>query len=80
MCYFRWDKERYDAVKETQKGHQAKYDPDYSQRPSPERQSIAEQAKELLSGNEKWSNSMWEDDGDPQEVEKDLNIEQVTKR
>ena len=50
----RWEKETHDAAKEEQKREQAWLMPDAAAKPTPDRRSIADQAKALLEGKEKW--------------------------
>jgi large subunit ribosomal protein L23 len=48
--------------------------PDYKEKPTKEREPIAEQAKALLQGKEKWKSNqeVWEDVGEAEEVETDV--------
>ena len=74
----RWDKETYDAAQKDQEDFTASLRPDAKEKPTKERASIAEQAKALLEGREKWKSSaekdVWEDVGEPVEVEKDVQL------
>lgn len=74
----RWDKETYDAAQKDQEEFQASLRPDAKKRPSADRASIAEQAKALLEGKEKWKSTVeqevWEDVGEAVEVEKDVTL------
>lgn len=85
MVYFwcRWDKETFDAAKKDNEKLQATLRPDAKTKPSQERVSIAEQARALLSGKEKWKGRgkagaleemVWEDVGDAVEVEQDVRL------
>ncbi|KAG9230135.1 hypothetical protein BJ875DRAFT_385810 [Amylocarpus encephaloides] len=73
-----WEKETKDALDEDQKKKQDQAAPDYREKPSHERKSIAEQAKDILAGKDVWSTEAtkptWEDDGEEVEVEKDVKI------
>lgn len=52
-----------------------KYKPEAKKTPSLERESIAEQARSILSGEESWKPRVqWEDDGEAQEVETDITM------
>jgi hypothetical protein len=62
-----------------QKDNQEMQKPSFATAPTTERKSIAEQAKELLEGNEKWAPTDWEDVGEAQEVEKDVKIPEAVK-
>jgi large subunit ribosomal protein L23 len=62
---------------------QARLRPDAKTKPSQERVSIAEQARALLEGKEKWKGKgkattfdemVWEDVGDAVEVEEDVRL------
>lgn len=75
----RWDKETFDAAKRDNERHQEALRPDAKTKPSQERVSIAEQARALLEGREKWKGGeskerVWEDVGDAVEVEKDVRL------
>ncbi|EHL00218.1 Ribosomal proteins S24e, L23 and L15e [Glarea lozoyensis ATCC 20868] len=74
-----WDKERYDAIKQMQEDSRETQKLDYVTKPTAERKSIAEQAKELLEGDEKWGPTDWEDVGEAQEVEKEVKIPEAVK-
>jgi large subunit ribosomal protein L23 len=73
-CY-RWDKERHEEVTEYQNKQREAYSPQAKTTPTNERLSIAEQAKAMLSGEEKWESTEWEDVGEMQEVEQDIKID-----
>ncbi len=76
MC--RWDKETYDAAQKDRTEHEEVFKSDYKMKPTKERGSIAEQAKELLKGKETWKQTPkkdeWEDGGEEVEVEKDVQL------
>ncbi|KAI9729889.1 MAG: hypothetical protein M1818_008329 [Claussenomyces sp. TS43310] len=69
-----WDRDTFKAANKDQRDFQASYSPDAKTKPSSERASIAQQAKALLKGEEKWAPSVWEDFGEAQEVEKDVTL------
>lgn len=69
----RWDKETYDAAKDSQDKERDRYQPTFKHKASPERPAIAEQAQALLKGKERWK-PQWEDVGEPMEVEKDVPL------
>ena len=52
--------------------------PDAKEKPTKERASIAEQARALLEGKEKWKPALerdvWEDVGEAVEVERDVTL------
>jgi large subunit ribosomal protein L23 len=80
-CERRWDKETFDAAKMDHEQQQAALRPDAKTKPSPERVSMALQARALLEGREKWEGKsgkseerVWEDVGDAVEVEKDVQL------
>lgn len=73
MCVYRWDKKTYDAVKKAQEEHRESMGPEGAQLPDPQRESIADQARRLLRGEERWK-PVWEDVGRPVEVEKDVRV------
>jgi large subunit ribosomal protein L23 len=80
-CERRWDKETFDAAKGDNEQHQAALRPDAKAQPSTERVSMAQQARALLEGREKWEGKsgrseerFWEDVGDAVEVEKDVQL------
>jgi large subunit ribosomal protein L23 len=66
-----WDQKTYKAVKKYQEEMQQSIHPEAKEKPTNERESIAEQAKLLLKGEERWKSSkdMWEDIGEAEEVE-----------
>ncbi|KAI9884827.1 MAG: hypothetical protein M1823_003389 [Watsoniomyces obsoletus] len=69
-----WDKETYDTVKEAQELDKKSMRPESINEPTPERTSIAEQARRMLRGEETWKPT-WEDVGPPVEVEKEVQME-----
>jgi large subunit ribosomal protein L23 len=66
-----WDQKTYKAVRKYQEEMQQSIHPDAKEKPTNERESIAEQAKLLLAGEERWKSSkdIWEDIGEAEEVE-----------
>ncbi|TVY84685.1 Mitochondrial 54S ribosomal protein L23, partial [Lachnellula suecica] len=74
--YDEWDKDTYDAAKKDNEANENSFRPEAREKPSAERESIAEQAKALLKGEEKWrtTTTEWEDDGDAVEVEQDVKV------
>lgn len=52
--------------------------PDFKQKPSRERESIAEQAQALLEGKQSWrtpsESNAWNEDGEEIEVETDVEL------
>ncbi len=76
-----WDKETFDAAQEDRKEMESVFRPDIRQKPSKERVSMAEQARELLELREGWKGEkreedgeVWEDVGEAVEVETDVQI------
>ncbi|KAF4634510.1 hypothetical protein G7Y89_g3591 [Cudoniella acicularis] len=71
-----WDKSTFDAAQKDREETESSFRPDYREKPASDRGSIAEQAKALLRGEEKWKPSLndWEDDGDAVEVEQNVKI------
>ncbi|KAI9751217.1 MAG: hypothetical protein M4579_006149 [Chaenotheca gracillima] len=67
-----WDQERYRRVEEEQKAERDAMMPDTPKK-TPERDTIAKQAKRLLKQQEEWK-PQWEDIGEAMEVEKDVTI------
>ncbi|KAI9794457.1 MAG: hypothetical protein M1816_005527 [Peltula sp. TS41687] len=68
-----WDKKSFDAVHEAQEEERDYLRPDGKFLPDRERESIAEQARRLLRGQERWK-PVWEDVGVPVEVERNVSI------
>ncbi|KAI9827141.1 MAG: hypothetical protein M1832_005277 [Thelocarpon impressellum] len=74
-----WDKDTYDKAREAQEAERDAYMPDALEKPPRDRKSIAEQAKRLLRGEDRWrpreekeaERVEWEDVGEPVEVEVD---------
>lgn len=58
--------------------------PQFRETPARDRASIAEQAKALLKGDATWRSTpqgeQWENVGEEQEVETDVDISRVTKQ
>jgi large subunit ribosomal protein L23 len=83
MKLFSWDKGTYDAAQEQREKEQSQFAWDAPTKPTPERESIAEQAKALLSGKEAWKptpqRDEWEDVGDAVEVEQDVEVPPVQR-
>jgi len=82
-----WDKQTYEAAQKDRESLQDTLRPDYAQQPTKERASIAEQAQALLQGKEKWRpsssftslrTSVWEDVGEPVEVETHVSVTRPT--
>ncbi|KAL3426881.1 54S ribosomal protein L23, mitochondrial protein 1 [Phlyctema vagabunda] len=78
-----WDKEVFDAAQKDRDQMERQFNPQSRQDPSPERASIAEQAKALLEGREKWKPNVqedeWVDDGEPVEVDADVDVNKISK-
>jgi large subunit ribosomal protein L23 len=81
LVKYRWDKETFDAAKKDNEQQQAALRPDAKTKPSQERVSIAEQARALLDGRERWKGRgdearerVWEDVGEAVEVEADVQL------
>lgn len=78
--FAQWDKDTYDAAQKEQEEFSKSLRLDAKEKPSKERAGIAEQARALLEGKEKWKSSaevtrdIWEDVGEAVEVEKDVTI------
>jgi large subunit ribosomal protein L23 len=82
--FYRWDKSTYDAAHQDRKDSEARFAHDAREKPIKERGSIAEQAKALLQGEERWSNKTeeedeWEDVGEPVEVEQDVQVPKIER-
>jgi large subunit ribosomal protein L23 len=79
----RWDKKTYDAAQKDREIQEEQFRPGFREKPTRERASIAEQAKGLLKGDEKWRNTPvadeWEDVGDAVEVETDVDVGKATR-
>ncbi|KAI9679411.1 MAG: hypothetical protein M1817_005433 [Caeruleum heppii] len=78
-----WDKSTFDAIQDAQETERNSYKPDANQKPAADRDSIAEQARRLLRGEEKWRDRkdgrgveklVWEDVGEAVEVETDVDM------
>jgi large subunit ribosomal protein L23 len=74
----RWDKSTFDAAQKDREMQEETFRPDFREKPSRERASIAEQAKALLSGEERWRptprNDEWDIEGEEEEVETDVQV------
>lgn len=72
-----WDKKTFEAAKEDQEASQAVLDPATKKKPSLERDSIKEQAKAFLDGEEEWQPTKWagwEDVGEAVEVDAGVEL------
>ncbi|KAN0096834.1 hypothetical protein V8E51_015639 [Hyaloscypha variabilis] len=73
-----WDKSTFDAAQKDREMQEETFRPDFREKPSRERASIAEQAKALLSGEERWRptprNDEWDIEGEEEEVETDVQV------
>ncbi|KAF7870037.1 hypothetical protein EAF04_004821 [Stromatinia cepivora] len=71
-----WDKEGLKKRQEHEEELQAEQYPDAKQKPSKERLSIAEQARKILQGKEKWAptRDTWMNVGEEVEVEQDVKV------
>ena len=62
---------------------EAEFRPGFREQPARDRESIAEQAKKLLKGEDQWRSTpkgdQWEDVGEEVEVEKDVDISKAIK-
>lgn len=78
-----WDKDTYDAANKEREEAESVFAWDARQKPTKERDSIAEQAKALLSGQEAWRQTPprdeWEDVGEAVEVEQDVEVPPVQR-
>lgn len=72
--FSRWDKKTFEAANEDREQSESEFRPDFRQKPSRERESIASQAKELLKGDARWRQVPAEDEWE--EVEQDQQIPQ----
>ncbi|KAI9829859.1 MAG: hypothetical protein M1819_005957 [Sarea resinae] len=57
-----WDKERMEAAQKSQKEYRESFLPDANQKPAKGKKSLAEQAKALLEGKERWKPQPEEED------------------
>ncbi|KAI9832198.1 MAG: hypothetical protein M1826_002202 [Phylliscum demangeonii] len=62
-----WDKRTYEIVEKEQEKEKESRSADGGQQPTRERESMAEQARRLLRGDDRWK-VPWEDVGEPVEV------------
>ncbi|KAM3067257.1 mitochondrial 54S ribosomal protein YmL41 [Clarireedia jacksonii] len=71
-----WDQDQWKKRSDTEKAIRESFQLDARQKPTNERLTIAEQAKALLRGEEKWkpAENIWEDIGEAVEVERDVEI------
>ncbi|RDW69839.1 hypothetical protein BP6252_08859 [Coleophoma cylindrospora] len=79
-----WDKDTFDAANKDREEQEKQFRPDSRKEPTKERKSIAEQAKALLEGKQKWVPNKivedeWEDVGEEVEVETDVDVSKVEK-
>ncbi|CAD6446412.1 85fc0672-98e5-4fbe-9ee6-0dcaafcfb538 [Sclerotinia trifoliorum] len=77
-----WDKEGLKKRQEQEQELQAEQYPDAKQKPSKERLSIAEQARKILQGKEKWAptRDTWMNVGEEVEVEQDVKVPRLKRR
>ncbi|KAL2070219.1 hypothetical protein VTL71DRAFT_13245 [Oculimacula yallundae] len=73
----KWDKKTYDEAQKGQQSDAETVQPDFREKPTRERKSIAEQAKQLIKGKASWrpnnpEEAEWEDVGEAVEVEQDF--------
>ncbi|ESZ93849.1 hypothetical protein SBOR_5790 [Sclerotinia borealis F-4128] len=71
-----WDQEKVKARQEYEEELQRSTYPDAKQKPTNERISIAEQARAILQGKEKWKSTLntWVNVGGEKEVETDVHV------
>lgn len=72
--YEEWDKKTFEAAKEDQEASQAVLDPATKKKPTTERDSIKEQAKAFLAGEEEWKPTKWENVGEAVEVDAGVEL------
>ena len=53
--------------------------PDARKQPNKERDSMREQARALLKGEEEWAKNEWENDGEEIEVERDVDVNKIER-
>jgi large subunit ribosomal protein L23 len=82
----KWDKKTFDAAQKEREENEKQFRPDGRQIPTKERASIAEQARLLLQGKEKWKTgntrrewSEWENVGEEIEVERDVQLPKLER-
>ncbi|ATZ56114.1 Bcmrp20 [Botrytis cinerea B05.10] len=77
-----WDQEGVKKRQEYEQELQAGQYPDAKQKPSKERLSIAEQARKILQGKEKWAptRDTWMNVGEEVEVETDVTVPRIRRR
>jgi large subunit ribosomal protein L23 len=74
-----WDQNTYKAAMEDQETQMKAMQPEGKEKPTPERKSIAQQAKAFLKGEEDWQPTkleVWDDALGAEEVEQDVQIPQ----
>ncbi len=74
-----WDKETFAAGEQEQEDFQRSMQPDARKQPNKERDSMREQARALLKGEEKWAKTEWENDGEEIEVEQDVDVNKIER-
>ena len=79
----KWDKSVYEATKKEREAYEKNFQPDASMNLPTDRQTIAEQAKALLKGEDNWktgnSNSKWIEGAEEVEVETDVQIPKIER-
>jgi large subunit ribosomal protein L23 len=79
----KWDKTMFDAAQAEKSEQQHSFMPISRQMPTKERASIAQQAKSLLRGQDKWTTGNtspeWENVGVEREVETDVQLPQIER-
>jgi large subunit ribosomal protein L23 len=74
----RWDKNTFDAANKDRTQQEEMSRPDFREKPTRERTSMAEQAKAMLQGKESWRSTPmeneWDVDGEEVEVETDVEL------
>ena len=78
----RWDKKLHDAASKERREFEDSYRPEARVKPSRERKSMKEQARELLEGKASWKvervdQDQWEDVGEAREVESEVEVAKV---
>ena len=71
--YSAWDKKTFDAVREAQEKEREGLGREGALEPTEMREAMAEQAKRLLRGEERWK-PIWENVGGEVEVEKNVQV------
>lgn len=79
----KWDKKMFDEAAKDREENEELYRPDAREKPTRERKSMKEQARELLEGKESWrgerTEEQWEDVGEAVEVESEVEVAKVDK-